>query len=141
MSELGTYQGASTIMRKTFDWNRRIWELLLLALQPFCLALAAYQISKPYTQLVGLLGRRISPSQGTNKQNKRTLWHRASSKNRTHGPSKTVHAVDRATAVIAYDIGGLYHRISEKLKILIQLLHELGLATSWTTKGLEFESR
>jgi hypothetical protein len=22
MSELGTYQGASTIMRKTLDWNR-----------------------------------------------------------------------------------------------------------------------
>jgi hypothetical protein len=76
------------------------------------LELGRFSISQSYTQLVGLLGRGISPSQGRylhteqHKQNKRTQipmpWVRFEPTIPEFERGKTVYALDRAVTVIDY---------------------------------------
>jgi hypothetical protein len=42
MSELGTYHGASTIMRKTLDWNRSRISMLEVKANVYMKAITAY---------------------------------------------------------------------------------------------------
>jgi hypothetical protein len=78
-----------------------------------CWALAAFSVPWSYTQSVGLLGRRISPSHGRylhtgqHKQNKRTQtsmpWVKFEPTIAVFKRAKTVHALDRTATVICHE--------------------------------------
>jgi hypothetical protein len=79
-----------------------------MALQSFCWTLFAFSV---YTQLIGLLGRGISRSQGryltqTHNKYKQTYMPRVGFEPTitTFEWAKTVHALDLAASVIGIDV-------------------------------------
>jgi hypothetical protein len=95
-----------------------------MALQPFCWTLVAFSISESSTQSVGLLVQGINRSQGRyihteqHKQNKRTQtsipWVGFESTITAFERAKTVHTLDRATSMIAWNKGVDCQKISQK---------------------------
>jgi hypothetical protein len=107
-----------------------------VALQFFVWTLATFSLSLSYTQLVRLLGRVISPSQGRylhtgqHKQNKRTQtsrpWFGFEPTTPEFYRAKTVHVSDRRATVI-----GMSSRYNSELQEWASETHKLIIVKWW----------
>jgi hypothetical protein len=82
------------------EWAAHIIKTIIIisGFTALCWALAAFSVSWSYTQSVGLLGRGISPSQGSTQTS--MPWAGFEPTNRVFERAKKVHALERAANVI-----------------------------------------